>query len=90
MRAQMRFAYASLIGWLVRLQWQVLGPARRCAFNLVWKSRAPAGSAVGSRSASYIRRGQSTVAYGLGRVQDIGSYPRGHRGRWLSACDIAS
>ena len=92
MKAQMRFAYELLIGWLVRLHngkgWVLPIVVLSIWF---WKSRATRGVwAVGSRyRLLYSKRTVELLLTDLGkRIQDIGSYPPwASRSVALCVCD---
>jgi hypothetical protein len=92
MRAQMRFAYELLIGWLVRLNNGKCWVLPVVVLSIwLWKSRASRGVwAVGSRYRFLYSKGTvELLLTDLGkRVQDIGSYPPwASRSVALCVCD---
>ena len=92
MKAQMRFAYELLIGWLVRLHNNKSWVLPIVVLSIwFWKSRASRGIwAVGSRYRFlYSKRTVELLLTDLGkRVQDIGSYPPwASRSVALCVCD---
>ena len=92
MKAQMRFAYELLIGWLVRLHNNKSWVLPIVVLSIwFWKSRASRGIwAVGSRYRFlYSKKTVELLLTDLGkRVEDIGSYPPwASRSVALCVCD---